>query len=70
MPRLGPISRADLIDKLRALGFEGPIQGKKHAFMRKGLRTPRLPNTDVDDVDLLRRILKQAGVSRDEFLDA
>lgn len=70
MPRLGPITRAELIRKLRAAGFDGPFQGKKHAFMmRDGVPPVRLPNTDIDDPNLLRNIIRQADISRDDFMN-
>jgi predicted RNA binding protein YcfA (HicA-like mRNA interferase family) len=69
MPYLGPISRSDLISGLRRAGFTGPYTGKKHQFMEKnGLRI-RIPNPHQTDigVNLLARILKQAGISREEW---
>jgi hypothetical protein len=30
----------------------------------------RVPNTDIDDVGLLKRILRNAGVSDDVFINA
>ena len=67
MPRFGPIRRKDLVACLRKLGFTGPFPGKRHAFMRKGDLTVRIPNTDVDDRDLLAEILKQAGIDRNTW---
>ena len=69
MPPFGPVSRRDLIRFLRALGFEGPFPGSKHAFMRRGTLDLRLPNPHEGDVGkhLLARLLKQAGVSREEW---
>lgn len=67
---LRPVSRRELIQKFRALGFEGPLSGGKHAFMRKGRLTVRIPNphgTDIG-VPLLREILRQAGVTPGEWL--
>lgn len=69
MPPFGPISRRDLIAALRAAGFEGPFSGKKHQFMLKdGLRV-RIPNPHQGDIsqNLLGRILKQAGISLNEW---
>ncbi len=69
MPTFGPISRRDLIRYLKDLGFEGPYKGKKHGFMVKGDLTPRIPNPHGSDIskDLLSRVLKQAGVPREEW---
>ena len=38
MPPFGPISRANLIRALHALGFVGPFPGGRHAFMVRGER--------------------------------
>lgn len=69
MPKLGPISRKDLIFYLAKLGFMGPLKGKKHRVMRKnGLRVI-LPNPHEGDISegLLRRILHQGRISREEW---
>ena len=69
MPRFGPVKRDDLIFYLRRLGFSGPYRGKKHRFMCRGDKTPRIPNPHEGDIgrDLLARILRQAGISREEW---
>ena len=67
------ISRRELIRRLRRLGFEGPVSGGLHQFMLKGSLRLAIPNPhgsqDIGEA-LLRRILKQAGVSADEFDNA
>jgi hypothetical protein len=67
MPK--PVSRRDLIRRLRLLGFAGPESGKRHQAMRKGSHTVPIPNPHGSDIDwtLVQRILKQAGVSREEW---
>ena len=69
MPPFGPVSRRDLIRHLRALGFGGPYAGSKHAFMRRGMLDVRIPNPHEGDISrgLLDRILKQAGVTREDW---
>ncbi len=71
MPRFGPISRRELIDGLRQLGFEGPFSGtgRHPSYMVKGTLRVKLPNPHQSDVgrQLLAQILKQAGVTRDEW---
>jgi len=69
MPRFGPVARRDLIRCLREMGFEGPYSGGKHQFMVKGDLTLRLPNPHQTDIgkDLLGRILRQAGIEKDEW---
>ena len=68
MPRVGPISRRDLIEYLRRFGFEGPISGSRHQFMVKGSLKLYIPNPHGGDigVSLLERLLRQAGISREE----
>ena len=69
MPRLGPITRTELIRYLQILGFEGPYSGGKHQFMLRGTIRLRLPNPHRRDVgrELLSRILKQAGIDKDRW---
>jgi predicted RNA binding protein YcfA (HicA-like mRNA interferase family) len=69
MAKFGPISRRDLIDYLRQYGFDGPYSGGKHQFLLKGTLRLTIPNPHQGDisVDLLGKILKQAGISRDEW---
>ena len=65
-----PISRREFIHRLRRLGFSGPESGGRHLIMIKGKQRLAVPNPhgsgDIDD-SLLRRILKQAGISPKEF---
>ena len=72
MARLTSVSRADFIRGLRALGYEGPFPGGNHSFMKKGTQKIRVPNPHKGDISagLLRRILGNAGISRDDWLDA
>ena len=69
MPAFGPIKRKNLIMYLRQLGFDGPYSGKKHQFMLLGVRRLILPNPHPDDIskDLVANILRQAGITRDEW---
>jgi predicted RNA binding protein YcfA (HicA-like mRNA interferase family) len=72
VPGLKPVSRRELVRKLRALGFEGPFPGGKHQWMRRrGLRLT-IPNIHRGLLDpaLIRRILRQAGITPDEWTDA
>ena len=66
-------ARREIIRKFRALGWEGPISGTKHQFMKKGTLKVRIPNPHGKDEvgqSLLKEILAQAGVSEDEWLNA
>jgi predicted RNA binding protein YcfA (HicA-like mRNA interferase family) len=69
MPPLAPVSRRELIRRLRQLGFEGPYTGGRHEFMLGGDRRLILPNPHRGEisVDLLVRLLRQAGIDRDEW---
>jgi len=50
-------------------GFEGPFSGGKHQFMIKDDVTLRAPNPHRGDIsrDLLSRILKQAGINKEDW---
>lgn len=69
MPSLNPIKRKDLIAALKTFGFEGPYSGGKHQFMIKGTLRLTIPNPHESDigVNLLNKILKQAGISKEEW---
>lgn len=69
MPPFGPIKRKDLIRHLKQLGFEGPYSGGKHQFMTRGNLTIRVPNPHPGDVgmEVLSRILRQAGIAKEEW---
>jgi len=65
-----PISRRDLVRKLKGFGFRGPYSGGRHQFMVRGALKARIPNPhksqDISD-SLLNEILRQAEISRSEF---
>lgn len=66
-------SRRTIIRKFRALGFDGPVQYRKYQFMVKGNLKVKIPNPHHGEqygVALLVDILKQAGISHDEWMDA
>jgi hypothetical protein len=69
MPKLGPIKRTALIFYLRRLGFVGPRPGRKHEIMQRGEVTIRVPNPHRGDISVgfLAELLRQAGISRDEW---
>jgi len=72
MARLAPVSRGEFIRRLKRLGFEGPYSGGRHEFMLRGDRRLILPNPHRGDigVGLLSRLLRQAGITREEWLSA
>jgi len=71
MAKLGPVSHNELVKRLRIFGFEGPFSGGKHLYMVKGNLRLTIPNPHKQkiNVDLLMRILRQAGITREEWLE-
>jgi len=69
MPPFGPIKRIDLIFYFRRAGFEGPYPGGSHEYMVKEKLRVRLPNPHRGEADknLLALILRQAGITREEW---
>jgi hypothetical protein len=69
MPKFGPIKRRDLLQYLAQLGFEGPYFGRRHQFMVKGRTRLAIPNPHEGDISrsLLARLLREAGIDRDEW---
>jgi len=66
---MNPVSRKDLIRRLKHLGFDGPFAGGKHSFLIRDSKRLILPNPHQQDISvgLLKRILRQAGVSDEEW---
>ena len=69
MPAFGPIKRRELIYYLRQVGFNGPYSGGKHQLMIKGQLRVRIPNPHQEDIgrNLLQRILREAGIEKEEW---
>ena len=72
MSKLSPVSFSELVRKLKTLDFEGPFSGGKHLFMIKGDLRLTISNPHRQDigVDLLKKILRQGGIRRDEWNQA
>lgn len=76
MPSLSPCSHAELVRKLKRLGYEnGPFSKRTgpHPFYMQGTRgVIKIPNPHKRDVglDLLGWILKNANISRDDWIKA
>ena len=66
---MNSINRRELIKRLKALGFSGPYSGGRHSFMKRGPLKLRVSNPHVGDISipLLKEILRQAGISEDEW---
>ncbi|RKZ39572.1 MAG: type II toxin-antitoxin system HicA family toxin [Gammaproteobacteria bacterium] len=70
MSKLTPVSWKKFVHRMRELGFKGPYAGGRHPYMRRGGVTVIIPNPHEGDISvgLLRRLLRQAGISREEWL--
>ena len=70
MPSLKPVSRRELVRKLKVLGFEGPFPGGKHEWMRREKLRVTIPNPHGGSIDpgLIRRILRQADITIEQWL--
>ena len=66
--RLGPVKRRDLIRRLKVLGWRGPVPSR-HDYMVLGARKVHIPNVKEIDAGLLRVILNEAEISRDEWFN-
>ena len=69
MPGLAPISRRNLLRRLKRLSFDGPYSGGRHQFMVRGDVRLILPNPHQQDISasLLARLLTQASITREEW---
>ncbi len=47
---LGPVSRLELVDRLKKLGYEGPYHGGKHDFLVRGQARLTIPNVHGNDI--------------------
>ncbi len=72
MASLDPVSRRELVRKLKALGFEGPFAAGKHQWMRRDGVRLTIPDSHGGAIDpgLIRRILRHAGISHDDWINA
>lgn len=73
MPRLSPLKARDVIRKLRALGYLGPVAGGRHMHMYHIGRDHTIPipmhgSKDID-VPMIRTIIREAGITVEEWLD-
>ncbi len=64
-----PVSRRELVQKMKRLGFDGPLAGGKHQFMHRGKLKVAIPNEHRGDLSdpLLARILQRAGITASEW---
>ncbi|MBE9478639.1 MAG: type II toxin-antitoxin system HicA family toxin, partial [Chloroflexi bacterium] len=67
---IASISRKELIRRFRSLGYSGPFSGGKHQFMVKGRQKVRIPNPHSGreiNISLLKEILRQAGITNEDW---
>ncbi len=70
MPRLPVVSGAEAVQALEHLGFRVIRQRGSHILMRRGSFGCVVPNHRELKVGTLTGVLKQAGVSAEEFMKA
>ncbi len=68
MPRLPIVSGAEIVRALERLGFVVARQRGSHIVMRRGIAGCVVPNHREVKTGTLAGLLKQAGVSTDEFV--
>jgi predicted RNA binding protein YcfA (HicA-like mRNA interferase family) len=70
MPKLPVISGMETIKALQTLGFSVARQRGSHVVLRKGASGCVVPNHHELKTGTLAGILKQAGISPDDFIAA
>ncbi|SFL90149.1 type II toxin-antitoxin system HicA family toxin [Nitrosomonas communis] len=70
MPKLPVVSGAEVVQVLERLGFVVARQRGSHIVMRRGLSGCVIPNHRELKIGTLAGLLKQAGVSSEEFVEA
>ena len=69
MPKLPVVSGAEAVRTLERLGFAVTRQRGSHIMMRRGSSGCVVPNHRELKIGILVGLLKQAGVSPEEFMD-
>ena len=69
MPHFGPIKRRDLSSRSAVPDSKGPYAKRRHEVMIRGDVSLPIPNPHQGDIakNLLAVILRQAGISRQEW---
>jgi predicted RNA binding protein YcfA (HicA-like mRNA interferase family) len=70
MPKLPRISGSEIVRALQRLGFEVARQRGSHIIMRRGASGCVVHNHREVKVGTLAGVLRQAGVSVEEFISA
>ena len=67
--RVPPATRRELIKFLAERGWAGPRPGGNHEYMIKGTHRQVIPSVSEIAGPFLLRLLKQAGYTRDDWLN-
>ena len=70
MPELPNVSGSEAVRALQRLGFEVTRQRGSHIVMRRGSSGCVVPNHREIKVGTLSGVLRQAGISAEEFISA
>ena len=70
MPRLPRVSGAEALKALQKLGFEKVRQSGSHVIARRGAKGCVIPMHSELKIGTLAGLLRQAEVSREEFMAA
>jgi predicted RNA binding protein YcfA (HicA-like mRNA interferase family) len=70
MPKLPRVSGAEVVRALQRLGFAVARQRGSHIVMRRGSTGCVVPNHRELKTGTLAGVLKQAGVSAEDFMNA
>lgn len=70
MPSLPRVSGAEAVRALERLGFSVARQRGSHIVLRRGAAGCVVPNHRELKVGTLSGVLKQAGLTAEEFIDA
>ena len=70
MPSLPVVSGSEAVKAMKALGFAVARQRGSHIVMRKGSQGCVVPNHKEIKIGTLSGLLKQAGVSIEDFIAA
>lgn len=69
MPPFALLTWRKLIQTLKQAGFTGPYLGGNYQYLVKDTVKLFIPNPHTEDISkaLLQKILKQAGIDKDEW---
>jgi predicted RNA binding protein YcfA (HicA-like mRNA interferase family) len=70
MPKFPGLSGQDIVRALERLGFELIRQSGSHIIMRRGISGCVVPNHKEVKIATVSGILRQAGVSAEEFAES